>query len=227
MNPLDLDALKAHAASRALEFVEDGMTIGLGTGSTARHLIRLMADRIRDGLHVRCVPTSIETQNLARSLGIPLTTLAAKPDLDLAIDGADEVDPQRNLIKGAGGALVREKVVAQAARRRIIMVDPSKLVPVLGSKSPVPVEVIPFAAHTAAAELARLGAQVNPRLRGSRTVITDNGNRILDARFGEIPDPARLEREITAIPGVVDCGLFVGMNPTIVVGTEEGTQILS
>jgi ribose 5-phosphate isomerase A len=222
----DTDRLKARAAEKALEFVGDGMAIGLGTGSTAAHVIRLLAHRVHEGLRVLGVPTSVATETLAREMGIPLTTLEERPELDLVIDGADEVDPDRNLIKGAGGALVREKVVAAAARKRVIVVDESKLVPVLGRRFPVPVEVVGFAVPVASRALVRLGGRVEVRRAEGRPYRTDNGNPILDVRFADIRDPGRLERDIAVIPGVVDCGLFVDLDPIVVVAGNDGTRVL-
>jgi ribose 5-phosphate isomerase A len=222
----DLDRMKALAAERALEFVSNGMVLGLGTGSTAAHLVRLLGERAKRGFRVRGVPTSIATEKLAREAGIELTTLESHPELDLVIDGADEVDPQLDLLKGGGGALVREKVVAAASKRRVIVVDETKLVPVLGRRWALPIEVIPFAVPTARAAIARLGGRVERRMSGASPFVSDNGNAILDCRFGDIPDPARLERDVTLVPGVVDCGLFVGMDPIVVVASETGTRIL-
>ncbi|MBI1854169.1 MAG: ribose-5-phosphate isomerase RpiA [Planctomycetes bacterium] len=224
----DVDRLKALAAERALEFISNGMVVGLGTGSTAKHLIRLLGERVRGGFRVLGVPTSIATEKMAREAGIPLTTLAEHAELDLVIDGADEVDPARNLLKGGGGALVREKIVAAAARSRVIIVDETKLVDVLGRRFALPVEVIPFAVPTATAAIARLGGRAELRLTSGsgNAFVSDNGNPILDCRFGDITDPARLERDVTLIPGVVDCGLFVGFDPIVVVAAHSGTRII-
>ncbi|HEX6623022.1 MAG TPA: ribose-5-phosphate isomerase RpiA [Pyrinomonadaceae bacterium] len=214
---------KQLAGARAAEYVEDGMAVGLGTGSTAYWMVEALGVRVKHGLRVRGVPTSRRTEEQARALGIPLVTFAEVQQLDLTIDGADEIDPSLALTKGGGGALLREKLVAAASGRMIVVADSSKLVPVLG-KFPLPVEVVPFAWEVTARRVEALGC--NPRLRhagdGEDAYVTDNGNYILDCDCGVIADPARLERELKLLPGVVECGLFVGMAETVVVADEAG-----
>jgi len=220
------EEMKRLAAEASLRFVRPGMVVGLGTGSTARLVLEGLAARIASGLSVEGVPTSLETAELAKGLRIPLTSLEAHPRIDVAIDGADEVDPRLNLIKGLGGALLREKIVARAAKKFVVVVDESKLVPRLGTKAPVPVEVLPFGWRVAADALKRLGAQVEPRRRGADLVRTDNGNHILDARFGAIRAPGELASRIEGIPGVVGHGLFLRMAHVVLVGTDKGVRTL-
>lgn len=217
---------KEAAGRRAAELVRDGMTLGLGTGSTVRFTLERLAERIREeGLSVRGVPTSEDTAGKARDLGIPLVGLDEVEGIDLTIDGADEVDPAFHLIKGGGGALLREKVVAAASAREAIVIDRAKLVERLGLAFLLPVEVVPFARPTVARRLRRLGAIPAVRMEDSgRPYRTDNGNEILDCRFPDgIADPARLERELNQIPGVVENGLFVGLAHVLVIGSEDGS----
>jgi ribose 5-phosphate isomerase A len=213
---------KQAAARHAVALVADGMAFGLGSGTTMQHVLDALGERVRAGLRVVGVPTSEATAARARALGIPLTTLAERPDLDLALDGADEIDPRLDLVKGRGGSLLREKVVATAARRLVIVADASKLVPRLGTRAPVPVEVVPFAATWCARRLERLGAR--PALRGgaARPFVTDNGNWILDSAFGPVADAAALAAAIRALPGVVEHGFFLGMADTAVVAHADG-----
>ena len=216
---------KENAARKALELVREGMVLGLGTGSTAEHFVRALGEAVGRGLSVRGVPSSRATEALARSLRIPLATLDEVGEVDLTVDGADEVDPDFNLIKGRGGALVREKILAAASGELAIVIDPSKWTDRLGKICPVPVEVIPYGLRPCRKSLEALGAGVTLRQTEDRVYVTDNGNQILDARFAEIPDPARLEREINAIPGVVDNGIFAGMARTVIIGTKEGAEV--
>jgi len=218
---------KRRAGERAVEFVEDGMAVGLGTGTTAYWAVERLGQRVRAGLRVRCVPTSRRTEEQARALGIPLVGLGEVTELDIAIDGADEIGPGLALIKGGGGALLREKLVASAARRFVVAADASKRVEVLG-RFPLPVEVVPFAWELTA---RRVGSVVNvePALRrepGGEPYVTDNGNFILDCRCGRIPDPERTGRELKALVGVVESGLFVRMADAAVVATDEAVEIL-
>ncbi len=222
----DPEDAKRRAAEASLRFVRDGMVLGLGTGSTARHVLEGLSRRIAEGMRLLGVPTSLATAEAAKLLGIPLTSLEEHPVLDLAIDGADEVDPRLDLIKGLGGALFRERIVAAAAKRFVVVVDESKLVPRLGTKAPVPVEVHPFGWKCARAALEALGAQVEVRTRDGQAFRTDNGNHILDARFGPIRAPRKVAQAIDAIPGVVGHGLFLGMADVVLVGTEKGVRIL-
>lgn len=224
----DADRYKKLAGSAAADLIANGMVVGLGTGSTAAFLVRALAERLRSGLRIEgAVPTSQETAQLAGSLGIPLVSLENYPVLDLAIDGADEVDPQLNLIKGAGGALLREKIVASAARRFVVIGDSSKLVPRLGTHFALPVEVVPFALSPVRRRLEALGASVQPRLRENRLYLTDNQNYILDCRFpGGIADPANLQTQIRAIVGVVEHGLFLGIAQQALIAGPGGLHTL-
>jgi ribose 5-phosphate isomerase A len=220
-----LDAMVAEkqaAARRAVEFVADGMVLGLGSGTTMLHVLDALGERVRAGLRVVGVPTSETTAARARALGIPLTTLAERPGLDLALDGADEIDPQLDLVKGRGGSLLREKVVAAAARRLVIVADMSKLVPRLGAQAPVPVEVVPFAAAWCARRLGGLGARAALRGGEQAPFVTDNGHWILDCAFGPIADAGSLAAAIRALPGVVEHGFFLGMADTAVVAHADG-----
>ncbi|HLE46412.1 MAG TPA: ribose-5-phosphate isomerase RpiA [Thermoplasmata archaeon] len=220
--PADVEAMKRRAAEAAVALVKEGNVVGLGTGSTAKYAILKLGDMAQDGFEVRGVPTSIATANLAKAHGIPLTSLEECPVIDLAIDGADEVDPALNLIKGLGGALFREKLVAAAARNVAIAVDASKLVKRLGTRAPVPVEVHPFGWKVSKARLEALGAAPGLRTKDGETVRTDNDNYLLDCRFRAIKDPAELERSINNVPGVVDNGLFVGVADVVFVADEKG-----
>ena len=218
---------KQRAGFKAAEMVEDGMRVGLGTGSTAYWLVERLGERVRAGLRVRCVPTSRRTEEQARGLGIPLVSLGEAGELDIAVDGADEIGPGLALVKGGGGALLREKLVASAARRFVVVADASKKVSVLG-RFPLPVEVVPFAWELTARRVAGV-AHAEPSLRrdaAGGAYVTDNGNYILDCRCGEIPDPARTERELKSLVGVVESGLFVGMADLALVATEEGVEII-
>jgi ribose 5-phosphate isomerase A len=191
--------------------VKDGQVVGLGTGSTAAYFIKLLGEQVKNGLRVRGIPTSVRSKELAESLGIPLTTLDECQEIDVTVDGADEVDPKLRLIKGGGGALLREKIVASATRQQVIVADASKRVQHLG-KFPLPVEVIKFAQALVAKRIAALGADVQLRSGpDGRPYLTDENNHILDCRFGEIRDPVGLARELSDMPGVVEHGLFIGM----------------
>ena len=202
-------------AARALGLVRDGTVIGLGTGRAATAFVHALAGRVRDGLRVKGVPTSEETERLARELEIPLVGLEA--DLDLTVDGADEVDPALNLIKGYGGALVRERIVAVASLRQVILVTRDKLVEVLGSHGRLPVEILPLALPLCRRRLETLGLKPVLRTEEDRPFVTDNWNVIVDCATGPIEDPHALERTILAIPGVVDTGLFLGTADTVLV----------
>jgi ribose 5-phosphate isomerase A len=218
------DQEKEAAARASLRFVHDGDIVGLGTGSTATYAVRFLGEQVKAGLRIRGIPTSIHTQELAGSLGIPLTTLDEVQEIDVTIDGADEVDPELRLIKGGGGALLREKIVASATRKLVIIADSTKQVAMLG-KFPVPVEVIKFAETLVAKEIAALGAAVKTREDSTgRKFITDEGNHILDCNFGQIPDPPALARKLGSIPGVVEHGLFIGMASVALIG--KGDQVI-
>jgi ribose 5-phosphate isomerase A len=218
---------KRRAGERGAEFVEDGMVVGLGTGTTAYWLVERLGVRVREeGLRVRCVPTSRRTEEQARSLGIPLASFSEVGRLDIAIDGADEIGPGLALIKGGGGALLREKLVARAARRFVVIADASKRVEVLG-RFPLPVEVVPFAWEVTARRVAEV-TNTEPLLRRDgrgETYVTDNGNYILDCRCREIRDPYATERELKLLTGVVECGLFVRMADLAILATADEVQL--
>jgi ribose 5-phosphate isomerase A len=205
------DQEKEAAARASLQFIQDGQVVGLGSGSTASYFIRLLAEKVKNGLRIRGIPTSVQSHDLALDLGIPLITLDECQDIAVTVDGADEVDPQLRLIKGGGGAMLREKIVASATRRLVIVADGSKQVPVLG-KFPLPVEVIPFAQALVAKRIRGLGADVRMRTAADGTpFVTDEHNHILDCRFGAIRDAERLAHELSDMPGVVEHGLFIDM----------------
>jgi ribose 5-phosphate isomerase A len=212
-------------AARALEQVRDGMRLGLGSGRAASSFVRALGARVREGLRVRGVPTSEATGHLARELGVPLAGLD-EGLLDLTVDGADEVDPRLDLIKGYGGALVRERIVAAASRRVVILVGREKLVPVLGSRGRLPVEVLPFAAPLTIRELADLGCRPVLRLEAGRPCVTDNGNWIVDCGVRPIEAPAAFARDLRALPGVVDTGLFIGVADLVLVADATGVQAM-
>ncbi|HQS08771.1 MAG: ribose 5-phosphate isomerase A [Rhizobiales bacterium 24-66-13] len=228
----DAEDLKRAAAARALTFVTDGMRLGLGTGSTARHFVDLLAVRVREGLKVVGVPTSEQTRAQALSLGVPLATLDELPELDLCIDGADEVGPDLALIKGGGGALLREKIVASAAREMVVIADASKHVAMLG-RFPLPIEVVDFGVSAITLRLARAlkaadcaGDLVLRRVGGTTRFVTDQGNLILDAHLDRIPDPAALAREIEQVAGVVEHGLFLGLARRVILAGPGGIELL-
>ncbi len=221
------ERMKQLACERAAQEVRDGMTLGLGTGSTMYYFLQALGRLVREGLHVTGVPTSVQTAHMATELAIPLTTLEAQPHLDLAIDGADEVDPYLNLIKGAGGALLREKIIAASASRFLVVVDESKIVPQLGTRSPLPVEVVPFGVTPTLRALEALGAQATLRREaGGQPWVSDNGNALVDCRFGPIADPVALQQALLAIPAVVDTGLFLQMTSLVMVGYAEDVRVL-
>jgi ribose 5-phosphate isomerase A len=216
---------KEHAARSAVARVRHGQILGLGTGSTAQKALQALAERIRtEKLEVLGVPTSLATQREAASLGIPLTTLEVHPELDLAFDGADQVDTHLNAIKGYGGALLREKIVARCARQLLLMVDTSKLSDRL--QLPVPVEILPFGMGAAWRRLEALQGKPRLRLAGEKPYVSDNGNHILDVDFGVIDDAAGLAAAIDAIPGVMDHGLFVGLADELHVGETGGARVV-
>jgi ribose 5-phosphate isomerase A len=205
-----------------MEFVQDGQILGLGTGSTVHHFLTALGQRVQQGLRVRGVPTSQATAVYARQLGIPLLSNEEPWDIDVAVDGADQVDPHLNLIKGGGGALLREKIVAKAAQQFIVIVDQAKQVPSLGLHFPLPVEIVPFGWRTTQRHLENLGWQSPLRQKAGQPFLTDNGNYIMDLHIPEIADPAALELSLNQIPGVVECGLFVMMTSLVITGTNDG-----
>src|SRR5436853_2899457 len=229
---MDVDAQKRAAAARALEWVRPGMRLGLGTGSTAKHFVELLAERVRGGLNVVGVPTSETTRADAQRLGVPLTTLDERPELDMTVDGADEIGPDLTLIKGGGGALLREKIVAAASARMVVIADESKWVKTLG-RFPLPVEVMPFglAATRRAVEAAAAasGCPGPTKLRQDKdghAFVTDGGHWILDASLQRIVDPKALGDRLAAIAGVVEHGLFVGLAQTAVIAGPSGVRVL-
>ena len=218
------DQEKDRAARASLRFIKSGQVVGLGTGSTAASFIRLLAEQVKNGLRIRGIPTSVRSRELAESLGIPLTTLDECQEIDVTVDGADEVDPELRLIKGGGGALLREKVVASATKHLVIVADATKQVPRLG-KFPLPVEVIRFAQALVAKKIAALGADVRLRLQANGTpYVTDESNHIFDCRFDEIADADNLARQLSDMPGIVEHGLFIGMASTVLLA--KGDEIV-
>lgn len=218
------DQEKEAAARASLRFVKDGQVVGLGTGSTAAYFIKLLGEQVKNGLRVRGIPTSVRSRDLAVSLGIPLTTLDECQEIAVTVDGADEVDPQLRVIKGGGGALLREKIVASATRQLVIVADASKQVPQLG-KFPLPVEVIQFAQALVWKRIAALGADVQLRTEADGTpFVTDERNHILDCSFGKISDADGLARELSDMPGIVEHGLFIGMASVVLFA--RGSQIV-
>ena len=228
----DADRLKREAAARALEFVRPGMKLGLGTGSTAAHFVDLLAAKVKNGLDVVGVPTSEATRRQAVSLGVPLVTLDEEPVLDLTVDGADEVDAALNLIKGGGGALLREKIVAAASREMIVIADESKFVARLG-RFPLPIEVVDFGLAATERAVVRLLAAENctgpltvRRKQDGHVFVTDQGHCILDAALGAIPDARRLARGLAEIPGVVEHGLFIGLARRAILAGPSGVRVV-
>jgi ribose 5-phosphate isomerase A len=214
------DEEKQAAARTAVQLVEPGNIVGLGSGSTAAFAVRFLAERVREGLKIVGIPTSLQTQHLAEQLGIPLTTLDEHPVIDIDIDGADEIDPQLNLIKGGGGAFLREKIVASVSKRFVVIGDSAKQVPLLG-KFPLPMEVIPFAQSLIKPQIEALGASVALRQYAyGNPYVTDEGHHILDCTFGEIADPPALAQKFCNIPGVVEHGLFIGMAEMALIGKD-------
>lgn len=217
------DDEKRSAARASLQFVRDGQIVGLGTGSTATHAVQFLGERVKAGLKIVGIPTSNKTRDLAASLGIPLTSLDKTPQIDVTIDGADEIDPQLSLIKGGGGALLHEKIVASASRWLVIIADSSKQVAVLG-KFPVPMEVITFAQPLVKRRVEELGASVTLRMSGNSPFLTDEGHHILDCNFGAISDVPTLARKLSDMPGIVEHGLFVRMANVVLIG--RGSEVV-
>ncbi|MCK8778669.1 ribose-5-phosphate isomerase RpiA [Rhizobium sp. NTR19] len=228
---MDAREMKVKAAQVALSYVEDGMKLGIGTGSTAEEFVRLLAEKVHGGLRIEGVPTSERTARLCLELGVPLKSLDEMPELDLTIDGADEVDPKLNLIKGGGGALLREKIVAAASSRMIVIADESKLVETLGA-FPLPIEINPFGeaatiiAIERAASKLNLTGELKLRRLGDGVFTTDGGHHIVDASFGRIPDAEALSAELFSIPGVVEHGLFIQMASIAIIAGPAGARTL-
>jgi ribose 5-phosphate isomerase A len=217
------DELKRQAAIAALDEIRDHMIVGLGTGSTASHFIRELGKRVQDGLHVLGIPTSEASRILAGEAGVSLTTLKEHSEIDVTVDGADEVSPELDLIKGLGGALVREKIVAHASKRVIIVVDDSKMVSRLGTRAPIPIEVVPFAVDSVMLQLVRWNGSVKIRERNGRPFVSDNGNTIVDWQYGAIDDPHGVEMKLKSITGVVDSGIFSKVAARVIIA--EGSSI--
>jgi ribose 5-phosphate isomerase A len=216
---------KQAAALKALEWVEDGMVLGLGSGTTSHHFIRGLIKKFQQGLTIQAIASSEESETLAQSGGIPLLDMTQVSSLDLTVDGADEIDPQKRMIKGAGGALVREKILASMSREMVVIVDSSKLVDTLG-QAPLPIEVIPFGVSATIGRLEKLSLQGTLR-GGSAPFLTDNGNYIYDARLPpHLENPESLHLQLVQIPGVVDTGFFFGLAGRVVIGQEDGTVMV-
>jgi len=224
---------KENAAAAAIEFVEDGMTVGLGTGSTAKFFVEMLAEEIADGLMVKGVPTSEDTRRLAESLGVPLLPIEHVDRIHLTVDGADEVDGDAQLIKGGGAALLREKIIANASDLMVVIADPSKVVDVLGA-FPLPVEVTPFGYTITAKKVfdaLKAAGVIRPKIDvrtagGSKPLVTAGGNYILDCQCGVIPDAPKAAALLSNVPGVVEHGLFIGMARTVIVGDEDGASVI-
>lgn len=222
----DLDSLKKAAALKAVEFVRDGMVVGLGTGSTAKHMVMALGEKVRAGMKLRGVATSQETATLAAQSGISLIDTDNRWDIDVAIDGADQVDPAMNLIKGGGGALLKEKIVAASAKQFIVLVDHTKRVPVLGGSFPLPIEVIPFGWGSTAREIERVTkSRVVLRERHGTPFRTEAGNLIVDVHIPRVDQPGELESALNQIPGIVETGLFVDRTSILIVGTPQGVEL--
>ena len=229
---MDIEAQKRQAAALAVEWVRPGMRLGLGTGSTAKHFVELLAERVRGGLSVVGVPTSESTRADAQRLGVPLTTLDETPELDMTVDGADEIGPDLSLIKGGGGALLREKIVAAASARMVVIADESKWVKTLG-RFPLPIEVMPFglaatrrAIEAAAAAAGCPGRTALRRGKDGHAFVTDGGHWILDASLNHISDPELLAGRLSSIPGVVEHGLFIGLAQAVILAGPAGARVL-
>jgi ribose 5-phosphate isomerase A len=225
MSTVDLDTLKRAAAIKAADYVKDGMVVGLGTGSTAKHMVVALGEKVKAGMKLCGVPTSQETAALAKQAGITLIDADNRWVIDVAIDGADQVDSNFNLIKGGGGALLKEKIVAASAKQFVVVVDYTKRVPTLGGSFPLPIEIIPFGWGSTAREIENLTkSRVVLRERNGAPFKTEAGNLIVDVHLARIDEPRVLEAALHQIPGVVETGLFVGRTDVLIVGTPQGTE---
>lgn len=218
--------MKKMAGGKVVEYVEDGMILGLGTGSTVEYTLRKLGELVKDGLDIKGIPTSMHTRKIAKECNIPLTTLEENPKIDLTIDGADEVDSNLNLIKGGGGALTREKIVAYHSKKEIIVIDETKIVKVLGIDFPLPVEVVKYGWIATKKVVEGFGCNVELRKIVDEPYITDNSNFILDCDFERIEEPEQLEKDLNNIPGVVENGLFIGLVDEVIVGSKQGIMTL-
>jgi ribose 5-phosphate isomerase A len=226
--PIDQRALKRRVAAQAVEEVQDGMVVGLGSGSTAAFAVEALAARVAQGLRIAGIPTSRQTAALAQQLGVPLTDFATHRQIDLTIDGADQVERGTlNLVKGLGGALLREKIVAAASLRMIVVVDESKLVDRLGSQTALPVEILAFGWQTVIDRLTLAGLAPTLRMAGGKPFVTDGGNHIADCQIDDMSDAAALDARLAAITGVVETGLFIGLASTVMIGRPAGVEIIA
>ena len=219
--------MKKLAGEKAIDYIEDGMTLGLGTGSTVEYMLKKLGEKVKDGLKIKGIPTSMHTRKLAKDYKIPITTLEENPEINLTIDGADEVDSYLNLIKGGGGALTREKIIAFHSKKEIIIIDESKVVKALGIDFDLPVEVLKYgwtSTKKSIEEIFRCQAELRKIV--DEPYITDNGNYILDCSFERIDEPEELERDINGIPGVVENGLFIGLVDEVIMGSKQGIMTL-
>lgn len=222
---MDKERLKQTAAERAVEEIQPGAIVGLGTGSTVYYVLRALGEKVRGGLKITGIATSKQTEIISAKQGIPLSTLAEHPVIDVTIDGADEIDPSLNLIKGGGGALVREKIIAHASKRLVIVADASKSVSVLGTTFALPVEVLQFGWEATQATINSICGKSTMRYNGEKPFLSDNGNYILDCRFDAIRQPAQIELQLNNLPGVVENGLFVNRADKAIIGTTSGVEI--
>jgi ribose 5-phosphate isomerase A len=218
--------MKKLAAEKAVEYIEDGMVVGLGTGSTVEYALKKLGELVKNGLRITGIPTSMHTRKVARDWNIPLSTLEENPEIDLTIDGADEVDANLNLIKGGGGALTREKIIAYHSKRKIVVVDETKIVKALGVDCPLPVEVIKYGWSSTKTILEKFGCLVEIRRIMNDPYLTDNSHYILDCDFKRIDEPEQLEKDLNNIPGVVENGLFIGLVDEVIVGSKQGIMTL-
>lgn len=220
------EELKKLAGEKAVEYIKDDMVVGLGSGSTVKYSIEKIGEKVRDGLDIKGIPTSVQTKKIAIKEEIPLTTLEENPSIDLTIDGADEVDSNLNLIKGGGGALTREKIIAYNSEKEIIVVDDSKIVKTLGVDFALPVEIVKFGWNATKRTLEELGCKAERRKIMGNPFVTDNSNYILDCKFEKIDNPEELETDISIIPGVVENGLFIDLTDEVIVGGDQGITTL-